>query len=153
MKRFLLLAAFLLAVLPASAQMSKLRFRDFEVKSVLPTGFRTVRATVELELVNQGEELELTDVDLAIYRNGKPYVTGKCPSIPVDPGDTVVKAVGAFRLADGVSLFSVLRTLLNINLKEYSADISLTAVDSQGREQDFMLKGFSVAKMARSRRK
>ena len=153
MKRFLLLVAILLAVLPASAQMSMLRFRNFEVKSVMPTGLRTVRATVELELVNPGKEMEMTDVSVNIYRNGKLYVTGTCPSIPVDAGDSVVKAVGTFRLAEGVSLFSVLRTMLNINLKEYSADVSLTALGDDGKEQDFMLKGFSVSKLAKSRRK
>ena len=153
MKRFLLLVAFLLAVLPASAQMSMLRFRNFEVKSVMPTGFRTVRATVELELVNPGKEMEMTDVRVNIYRNGNLYVTGTCPSIPVDTGEPLVKAVGVFHLADGISLFSVLRTLLNVNLKEYSADVTLTALGDDGKEQDFMLKGFSVANLARSRRK
>ena len=153
MKRFLLIFALLLAALPASAQMSKLRFRDFEVKSVLPTGLRTVRATVELDMANRGKAMELTDVDLTIYRNGKAYVTGTCPSIPVEAGASVVKAVGTFRLAEGVSLFSVLRTMLNINLKEYSADVSLTALGDDGKEQDFMLKGFSVSKLAKSRRK
>ena len=69
------------------------------------------------------------------------------------PLDSVVKAVGTFRLAEGVSLFSVLRTMLNINLKEYSADVSLTALGDDGKEQDFMLKGFSVSKLAKSRRK
>ena len=153
MKRLLLLAACLLAVLPASAQMSMLRFRNFEVKSVMPTGFRTVRATVELELVNPGKAMEMTDVKLTVYRNGKTYVTGTCPSIPVDTGEPVVRAVGVFRLADGISLFSVLRTLLNVNLKEYSADVTLTALGDNGKEQDFMLKGFSVANLAKSRRK
>ena len=154
MKRLLLLAAFLLAVLPASAQMSQLRFRGFEVKSVVPTGFRTVRATVEVELVNGGgKAFEMNDIALTIYRDGKPFVTGECPSIPVEKGDSVVKAVGSFRLADGVSLFSALRSVMNIKLDEYSADVTLTALGDNGHDQDFMLKGFSVAKAAKSRKK
>ena len=154
MKRFLLIVAFLLAVLPASAQMSKLRFHGFEVKSVVPTGFRTLRATVELELVNGGaKEFEMNDIVLTVYRGGKPFVTGKCPSIPVDKGDSVVKAVGNFRLAEGVSLLSALRSVLNINLNDYSADVTLTALGDNGHDQDFMMKGFSVAKAAKSRKK
>ena len=153
-KVMMLAAAVLLAVLPASAQMSKLRFRGFEVKSVVPIGLRTLRATVEFEMVNSGQkEFEMSDIDLTIYRDGKPFVTGKCPSIPVDKGESTIKAVGTFRLAEGVSLLSALRSVLNIDLKDYAADVTLTALGDNGRDQDFMLKGFSVAKVAKSRKK
>ena len=141
-------------MLPARAQMSQLRFRGFEVKQVVPTGLRSVKATVELEMVNPGgKPFEMTDVNMVIYRNGKPYVKGTCPSIPVDPGTCIVEAVGSFRLAEGVSLWSALRTLLNINIEEYSADVSLTALGDRGYEQPFKLNGFSVESMMKSRKK
>ncbi len=136
----------------ASAQMSKLRCRGFDVKSVVPTGFRSVRATVELELVNRGEPFDMENVKVTVYRTGKPYVTGECPVIEVDKGSYTAKVVGNFHLADGVSLWSVLRNLLNVKLEEYSADVSLTALGDNGKEQSFQLDGFSVAKMAKSRK-
>ena len=137
----------------ASAQMSKLRCRGFDVTSVVPTGFRSVRATVELELVNRGDPFDMENVEVTVYREGKPYVTGECPVIEVDTGSYTAKAVGNFHLADGVSLWTVLRNLLNIKLEEYSADVSLTAMGDNGKEQAFQLDGFSVAKMAKSRKK
>ncbi len=139
--------------LEASAQMSKLRCRGFDVKSVVPTGFRSVRATIELELVNRGEPFDMEDVEVVVYKEGKPYVMGDCPVIEVDKGTYTAKVVGNFHLADGVSLFGALRSLVNINLAEYSADVSLKALGDNGKEQDFQLDGFSVAKMAKSRKK
>ena len=150
----LLVLFLLLPMLPAQAQMSQLRFRGFEMKQVVPTGLRSVKATVELDMVNpSGKPFEMKDVDMVIYRNGKPYVKGTCPSIPVDPGSSSVEAVGTFRLADGIGLFSALRTLLNINLEEYSADVSMTALGDRGYQQPFMLNGFSVKSMMKSRKR
>ena len=153
--RILFLAvALLLLVLPASAQISQLRFRGFEVKSVVPSGFWSVKATVELRMVNPGGKVfDMKDVNVVIYRNGEPYVTGYCPSIPVAAGESTVKAVGTFRLSDGISLWSVFRTLLNIKIEEYSADVRMTALGDHGYEQPFMLNGFSVGSMMKSRRK
>lgn len=136
----------------AQAQMSKLRCRGFDIKSVVPTGFRSVRATIELELVNRGEPFDMEDVEVVVYREGKPYVTGDCPVIEVDKGSYTAKVVGNFHLADGVSLLSALRNLVNVKLEDYSADVSLKALGDNGKEQSFQLDGFSVAKMAKSRK-
>lgn len=151
-KLFLALAvALLLGGTDAYAQMSKLRCRGFHVHSVVPTGFRSVRATLELELVNQGESFDMEDVRLVLYRSGKPYVTGTCPVIEVDKGSYTAKVVGRFHLADGISVWTILRSLLNIKLEEYTADVSMTALGDHGKTQRFQLDGFSVAKLAKSR--
>jgi hypothetical protein len=135
----------------AAAQMSKLRCRGFDVKSVVPTGFRSVRATVELELVNKGKPFEMENVEVVVYRDGKPYVTGGCPLIEVEKGSYTAKLIGNFHLANGVSLWSVFRNLLNIQLEDYSADISLTEKgdNNTATEQSFQLDGVTVAEKAK----
>lgn len=157
MRYRLFILSLLLAALfsgTAHAQMSTLRFRGFEVKSIVPTGFRSVKATVELLMVNPGTRpFDMKDIQVVIYRNGAPYVTGECPSIPVDSGESAVSAVGTFKLCEGVTLWSVLRTMLSFHLEEFAADVSLSALGDSGQEQPFMLKGFSVQNAVRSRSK
>ena len=149
-----MLAVAMALAVPVWGQMSQLGVRDFEVKSVVPVGLRSVRATVELKMVNPGGvPFEMKDIDLIIYRNGEAYVHGTCPLIPVAPGVSTVKAVGVFRLADGVSLWSAIRSVLNVKLEEYTADISLISLGDWGTEQDFLLRGMSVAWWLNERKK
>jgi hypothetical protein len=150
--RFILVLAALLLLLPAglSAQgrLEKVWFKNYEVKSVRPTGFRSLRATVELQMKNRGDQdLTIKDVRIVIYRNGQPYVEGTCPPFRVPVSYSSPEAVGSFRLCDGVSLWTVLRILLNINYAEFSADVGLTAVDEDGVEERFFHEGYAADKL------
>lgn len=146
MKRTVLLLLLSLAFLPASAQMSRLHFRGFDMKSIAPTGFRSLRATMDLDMNNRGKPFEITDVDIVIYRAGKPYVTGRCPGFPVEASYSVVSATGDFQLCKGVSIWSVLLTLMNLRAEEFTADFSLTAMGDDGREERFSYTGYPMTK-------
>ena len=150
--RFLLVLTALFLLLPAglSAQgrLEKVWFKKYEVKSVRPTSFRSLRATVELQMKNRGDQaLTIKDVQIIIYRNGQPYVEGTCPPFQVPVSYSNPEAAGTFRLCDGVSLWTVLRILLNINYAEFSADVSLTAVDEDGVEEHFFHQGYAADKL------
>ena len=148
---FLVLAALFLllpAGLSAQGRLEKVWFKKYEVKSVRPTSFRSLRATVELQMKNRGDQaLTIKDVQIIIYRNGQPYVEGTCPPFQVPVSYSNPEAAGTFRLCDGVSLWTVLRILLNINYAEFSADVSLTAVDEDGVEEHFFHQGYAAEKL------
>ena len=148
---FLVLAALFLllpAGLSAQGRLDQVWFKKYEVKSVRPTSFRSLRATVELQMKNRGDQaLTIKDVQIIIYRNGQPYVEGTCPPFQVPVSYSNPEAAGTFRLCDGVSLWTVLRILLNINYAEFSADVSLTAVDEDGVEEHFFHQGYAADKL------
>ena len=152
--RPLALAALLLLLGPMPetwAQMKKLKVKDFTVKSVTPKGLRTVEATVELELVNAGNPLRLQDVDMTVYHGQKPYVTGTCTEIQVPAGTSAQKAHGTFQLSEGVSLWEALRALMDPELREYTADLSLTALGEKGFNQSYNVAGISIAQLAKGK--
>ena len=131
--------------------MKRLKIKDFTVKSVTPKGLRTVEATVELELVNAGDPLRLQDVDMTIYREQKPYVIGTCTEIQVPAGTSAQKAHGTFQLSEGVSLWEALRALMDPELREYTADLSLTALGEKGLNQSYNVAGISIAQITQGK--
>lgn len=148
------LVALLLLLGPAPetwAQMKKVKIKDFTVKSVIPKGLRTVEATVELELVNAGNPIRLQDVDMTVYREQKPYVIGTCTEIQVPAGTSAQKAHGTFQLSEGVSLLEALRALMDPELREYTADLSLTALGEKGFNQSYNVAGISIAQLTQGK--
>ena len=133
------------------AQMKKLKVKDFTVKSVTPKGLRTVEATVELELVNAGKPLRLQDVGMTVYHGQKPYVTGICTEIQVPAGTSAQNAHGTFQLSEGVSLWEALRALMDPELREYTADLSLTALGEKGFNQSYNVAGISISQITQGK--
>jgi len=143
-----ILLLILLTALSAQGQINKVWFKRYEVKSVVPTGFRSIRATVELDLKNRGDQaLDVQDVHIVIYRQGKPYVKGTCPSFHIAKGYSKPTAVGTFELCKGVHIWSVLKVLMNLKYEEFSADLTMYAVNEKGEKEPFVSKGYSAQKL------
>ena len=148
----------LLAFLPAVAlaapgkklPVEQLRFGKYRIVSVVPTGFRSVRANIEMEVRNDTSDFLLQDVALTVFRKGNPFLEGACGEIRVSKGVSRVSAVGEFELCPDVGLWSALKALRDLDMGEYSGDIQLTVVSEKGKRYAYAQQGVSMASLGQS---
>ena len=143
----------LLGTQPARAQLSRLHFRNYRITSVVPTGFRSVRGAVEVTLSNDTTAFTMSDIQGIVYRNGRPFVEGVCNDTYVPRGTITVRPTGTVRLCDSVSLWTVLRCMVDFNPDEYSGDISMLITDAKGHQRTYAKKEVPVGKLLNNKLK
>ena len=147
------LAAFLWSAAPAWAQLSHLKFGKYKITSVVPTSFRSVRGSVEVTVTNDTTSFLMKDITGVIYRNGEPFVQGTCSDVRVLRGPSTVLATGNVRLCDGVSVWSVVRCMVDFNPEEFTGDLKMTVIDAKGNSRLLRKEGVSVAEVLKNRKR
>lgn len=153
---FLLLAFLPAVVLAAPGKklpVEQIRFGKYRIVSVVPTGFRSVRANIEMEVRNDTSDFLLQDVALTVFRKGNPFLEGACEDIRVTRGVSKVSAVGEFELCQDVGLWSALKALRDLDMGEYSSDIQLTVVSGKGKKYAYAQQGVSMASLGQAPKK
>ena len=150
----LLLALLLFTgVLPAHAQLSRLRFRNYKITSIVPSGFRAVRGAVEVTLTNDTTAFTMSDIQGIVYHEGRPFVQGVCNDTHVAHGNVTVRPAGTVSLCDSVSLWNVLRCMVDFNPDEYSGDLTMVITDAKGNRRICTKKGIPVGKLLNNKLK
>ena len=156
LRRLTLLLAMLVTLLggqPARAQLSRLHFRNYRITSIVPSSFRSVRGSVEVTLTNDTTAFTMSDIQGLVYRNGKPFVQGVCNDTHVGRGTVTVRPTGTVRLCDSVSLWTVLRCMVDFNPDEYSGDISMLITDTKGNQRTYAKESVPVGKLLNNKLK
>ena len=144
----LLLALLLFAgALPAHAQLSRLKFLNYRISSIVPSSFRSVRGSVEVTLTNDSTAFTMSDIQGLVYRNGKPFVQGVCNDTHVARGTVTVRPAGTVQLCDSVSVWTVLRCMVSFNPDEYTGDLTMVITDAQGHRRSYAKKGLPVGQL------
>lgn len=124
--------------------LQHIKFGKCRIVSFVPTGLRSVRASVELEAKNDTLAFTLQDVKLLVYRKGQPFVEGVCDEVTVPKGSSKVLVAGEFELCDDVSVWSAVTALRNPDLSEFTGDVDLTIVADRGRKIAWSQQGLSL---------
>lgn len=115
----------MLGVETASAQMSDLKFGKYGVDKIRLKSLRSGTGLAWVMTDNGGKSFYMSDITGTVYKNGKPFVTGKCKPVKVIAGNSKVEVDGEAEFCDGVSFTDVLKCI-KLNPKEYKIDISMT---------------------------
>ena len=146
-----LLAVLLTLSVPAHAQLSRLKFISYKITSIVPTGLRSVKGSVEVAVRNDTTAFLMKGITGTIYRNGEPFVEGVCSDVRVADGESTVTPTGSVRLCDGVKLWAVLGCLIGFDIEEYTGDLSMTVIDVKGNKKYIKKEGLSVAEVLRNK--
>ena len=155
LRRVLLLVLLvpLLGAQPARAQLSRLHFRNYRITSIVPSGFRSVRGAVEVTLTNDTTAFTMTDIQGIVYRNGRPFVEGVCNDTYVPRGTITVRPTGTVRICDSISLWTVLRCMVDFNPDEFTGDLSMLISDAKGNQRTYAKEGVPVGKLLNNKLK
>ena len=148
-----LVAILALSVPSAQAQLSRLKFGKYRITSIVPSSFRSVRGSVEVTVTNDTTSFLMKDITGIIYRNGEPFVEGVCSDVRVVKGTSTVEPVGTVRICEGVSVWSVLRCMVDLNIEEFTGDLSMTLIDAKGHTRPLKKEGVSVAEVLKNRKR
>lgn len=118
-------AMIMLGVESASAQMSDLMFGKYGVEKIRLKSLRSGTGLAWVMTDNSGKSFYMSDIKGTVYKNGKPFVTGKCKPVKVVAGNSKVEVDGEAEFCDGVSFTDVLKCI-KLNPKEYKIDVSMT---------------------------
>ena len=124
-KIILIVAMLMLGVQSASAQMSELKFGKYGVEKIRLKRLRSGTGLAWVMTDNSGKSFYMSDIKGTVYKNGKPFVTGKCKPVKVVAGNSKVEVDGEAEFCDGVSFTDVLKCI-KLDPKEYKIDISMT---------------------------
>ena len=138
---------------PARAQLSRLHFRNYRITSIVPSGFRSVRGAVEVTLTNDTTAFTMTNIQGIVYRNGRPFVEGVCNDTYVPRGTITVRPTGSVRICDSVSLWTVLRCMVDFDPDEYTGDLSMLITDAKGNQRTYAKEGVPVGKLLNNKLK
>ena len=116
---------FVVGVETASAQMSDLKFGKYGVEKIRLKSLRSGKGLAWVMTENSGKSFYMSDIKGTVYKNGKPFVTGKCKPVKVVAGNSKVEVDGEAEFCDGVSFTDVLKCI-KLDPKEYKIDISMT---------------------------
>lgn len=156
LRRLTLLLAILVTLLggqPAKAQLSRLHFRNYRITSIVPSSFRSVRGSVEVTLTNDTTAFTMSDIHGLVYRNGKPFVQGVCNDTHVARGTVTVRPAGTVQLCDSVSVWTVLRCMVNFDPDEYTGDLSMNIRDAKGHTRTYAKQGLPVGQLLNNKLK
>lgn len=118
-------AMIMLGVESASAQMSDLMFGKYGVEKIRLKSLRSGTGLAWVMTDNSGKSFYMSDIKGTVYKNGKPFVTGKCKPVKVVAGNSKVEVDGEAEFCDGVSFTDVLKCI-KLDPKEYKIDVSMT---------------------------
>ncbi len=138
---------------PARAQLSRLKFLNYKITSIVPSGFRSVRGAVEVTLTNDTTAFTMSDIQGLVYRNGKPFVHGVCNDTHVARGTVTVRPAGTVQLCDSVSIWTVMRCMIDFDPDEYSGDLSMVITDAKGHQRTYTKEGVPVGKLLNNKLK
>jgi len=116
---------FVVGVETASAQMSDLKFGKYGVEKIRLKSLRSGKGLAWVMTENSGKSFYMSDIKGTVYKNGKPFVTGKCKPVKVVAGNSKVEVDGEAEFCDGVSFTEVLKCI-KLDPKEYKIDVSMT---------------------------
>lgn len=148
-KIFLVFIAAVISLAASSeccAQFGNLSIGKYAIESITPESFSSVKGSVSLELTNSGEGFTVSDIQGVVYKEGKSFVTGKANLFHVDKGTRKTAISGRASLCAGVSLWSVLSTLL-FDPEDYSVDISLKITMDSGEVKVITKKNMPVKEL------
>ena len=148
-----LLAALVLVSTPAQAQLSRLKFGKYKITSVVPASFRSVKGSAEVAVTNDTTSFLMKDISGVIYRNGEPFVKGTSSDIRVLHGASVISATGHVSLCDGVSVWNVIRCMVDFNPEEFTGNLTMTVIDAKGNRRLVKKEGLSVAEVLKNRKR
>ena len=95
---------------------------------------------------NTGEQRLYKDIRAVLYRGGTTFLNGTCNDIVVAKGESEVLINGRATIGSGVSIFTVLGSVLRTDLSAYTADLYFTDVAPDGTETPVARKGVPLSK-------
>jgi len=141
-----LMAVLLVGAVPAQAQQLKsLKFGKYGLEKIRLKSMRSGTGQAWVMTENSGKSFYMTDIKGTVYKNGKPFVTGKCDPVKVVAGKSKVVVDGEAQFCDGVTFKDVLKCI-NFDASDYTFDISMTIFDSESYRK-YEKKGIKADKL------
>lgn len=131
---------------PCNAQFKQISIEDYSIESIVPESFSSVRGAVMLEVDNAGEGFTVSDIEGVVYKEDKPFVTGRADAFHVSKGEQKEIISGRASLCSGASLWSVLG-LLFFDPEDYKVDISVKITTDSGVVKVLSKKGMPVTEL------
>lgn len=140
----ILALAILLSGCGRMGKFDEIALKSYKIESIVPTGLRSVQASVSTVIVNPALSFSVSDINGVIYYKGEEYATFNAAPVTVPHGEEIpcqIEAEG--RLAKGVSIASLLR-LTGKGVEDFSADINAEAKLKNGISKRFVLKNIAI---------
>lgn len=118
---------------------------SYKINSIWPESFSAISGSVTVKMSNTGEERLYKNISAILYRNGTIFLNGFCNDIVVAKGESEVLITGRASIGSGVSIFTVLGSVLRTDLTAYTADIYFTDVAPDGTETPVARKGVPLS--------
>ena len=136
----------LMGVETASAQqLNKLKFGKYGLEKIRIKSRHSGTGLAWVMTDNSDKTFVMTDIKGTVYKNGKPFVTGKCKPVKVIAGNSKVEVDGEAEFCEGVSFTDVLKCI-KLDPKEYKIDISMTIFNAD-TICEFSKKGMELGQL------
>ncbi|MBR6002066.1 MAG: hypothetical protein IK045_04305 [Bacteroidales bacterium] len=119
---------------------------SYKINSIWPESFSAITGSVTVKMSNTGEQRLYKDIRAVLYRGGTTFLNGTCNDIVVAKGESEVLINGRATIGSGVSIFTVLGSVLRTDLSAYTADLYFTDVAPDGTETPVARKGVPLSK-------
>jgi hypothetical protein len=124
-RSFLLLHLLGLLCSPLSAQMKHLSLRRYKIDNVSLVNLSTYSVAAHLQVRNDTTAFSLSNISGQIYRKGKPFASWSTGDICLNSGINDVYIKGICTIRSGVSIFTLIRTILHLEPSLFSLDVEL----------------------------
>ncbi len=140
----------ILAVFSANAQhFSGLKVEKYSFDSVYPNSLRSVSGKVTLTVSNTGEARKVKDIKAVAYRNGVPFINGTCSDVSFQRGSKAYPLTGTVSLANGITVWTVIKAALFFNASEYTVDVTCTMTHENGSTEVVRKVGVPISNYIR----
>jgi len=141
-----IVSALLLGSLTVSAQdLGGVSVNSWSIKSIRPTSFTSMDASVSLNLTSTRSKTVITDISGIIYdKAGNAFIIGTADDLTIQKGTATVVVVGHGSLESYSALRSVLANL-SIKPENYTADVTATVKTGMQKPHQVEMKGVKLS--------
>lgn len=137
--RILLIAV--LVSLTGCVNVNRLQVTSFHIDSVTPDGFRSVSATASATVANGSVGFSVYDIYGTVKRQGQELGVFSVEPFSVKPRSSGKYSVsGELSLAQGISLMEMIAVVKELDIDDFTVDISLKVKARGGAPQKLQLK-------------
>lgn len=151
-KRILPLLAVLLLLVASGCEsvrsiknIKNIKVTSWALKSVMPSGLRSVNAELSVGLDNPAGEFTVSDIEGILYYRGRKLADYTVEPVTVQ-GKTAAEypVCGTARLGGDFNLLDVLSLVSNFDADDFTTDIHANARLKSGGSKEFNLTGLQV---------
>lgn len=140
-------AVMAMIVMAGCGKIEEISITSFDIVSFTPAGLRGVNGVVAIGVHNPTFGFKVMDIAGTIYHNGKEMADFTADDFEVNrKSDDTYKIPGSVTLSTGVSLFTVLGLVNDLDPSDYSMDIT-ARVKAKGVSKDISRTGVPLSSM------